>query len=226
MAMYDEAWAESFEKLAEAAIPGREGLFRLCAACLAPLPEQANVLVVGCGVGAELLYLARRFPSWHFEAIDPAEPMLTGCRQRLAAAGLTDRVTLQCCTLAEFKSTTLFNAVTAILVSQHLVADTAAEKFFHQLAALLTPGGYLYSADLHVAKGQDRELMIETWQQQAAFSGIAREQSSTLLARFGQDLVARDEAVIEEFIQKAGFEHMVKPFSSLLYGSWTARKKR
>jgi len=53
MEMYDAAWAENFEKLAEAGIPGREGLFRLCATSLASLPEQAEVLVVGCGVGSE-----------------------------------------------------------------------------------------------------------------------------------------------------------------------------
>ncbi len=63
MEIYDEEWAANFEKLAEAGIPGREGLFRLCAASLTSLPEQAEVLVVGCGVGSELSYLAQRFPT-------------------------------------------------------------------------------------------------------------------------------------------------------------------
>lgn len=224
MEIYDEAWAENFEKLAEAGIPGREGLFRLCAASLASLPEQAEILVVGCGVGSELLYLARRFPAWHFTAIDPAEPMLAVCRRRMDAEGLTARVHLHGCALAEFKSTKAFDAATAILVSQHLFADSAAEEFFHQLAVLLRPHGYLYSADLHLARGQSRELMLDLWRRQAVLAGTPPELPRNLLTRFGQDIALRDEAVIEGFLRRAGFEHIVKPFSSLIYGSWSARR--
>ncbi len=226
MEIYDEAWAANFEKLAEAGIPGREGLFRLCATSLASLPEQVEVLVVGCGVGSELSYLAQRFPTWHFEAIDPAEPMLTACRHRMEAEGLTARVTLHLCPLAEFKSTQQFDAATAILVSQHLVSDSAAQDFFHQLAGLLKPQGALYAADLHIARGQSREWMLDLWRRQALRAGIPAESVSGLLTRFThQEIALRDEAVIEGFLQRAGFERILKPFSSLIYGSWSAQKK-
>jgi tRNA (cmo5U34)-methyltransferase len=225
MEIYEEAWAANFEKLAEAGIPGREGLFRLCATSLASLPEQAAVLVVGCGVGSELSYLAPRFPTWRFEAIDPAEPMLAACRRRLEAEGLTTRVNLHRCSLAEFKPTKVFDAATAILVSQHLFADSAAEGFFHQLARLLKPHGALYSADLHLARGQSWELMLDLWQRQAIRAGIPPDRVRDLAARFGRDIALRDEAVIEGFLQRAGFEHILKPFSSLVYGSWSARRE-
>ena len=225
MEIYDETWAENFEQIAEAGIPGREGLFRLCAASLASLPEEADVLIVGCGVGSELLYLAPRFPGWRFEAIDPAEPMLVACRRRIEAEGLTDRVTLHSCSLAEFNPGKTFDAVTAILVSQHLFADKAA-AFFKQSVALLRPAGRLYSADIHIARGQSRDLMLDLWQRQALFAGIPSDIVSQMRPRFGHDIALRDEAVIEGFIQRAGFERIVKPFSSLLYGSWCASKKR
>lgn len=226
MEIYDEAWAENFEKLAEAAIPGREGLLRLCAASLASLPEDANLLIVGCGVGSELLYLAPHFPGWHFEAIDPAEPMLTACRRRMEAEGLTDRVTLHGCQLAEFNPSKKFDAATAILVSQHLSADRAAAAFFEQIAALLKPNGRLYSADLHIARGQSRDLTLDLWQRHALFAGVPADIVSQMQFRLGHDIAVRDEAVVEGLIQRAGFERIVKPFSSLLYGSWCASNKR
>ncbi len=93
--------------------------------------------------------------------------MLTVCRHRVEAEGLTARVTLHLCPLAEFTPTQQFDAATAILVSQHLVPDSAAQAFFHQLAGLLKSQGALYSADLHIARGQSRELMLDLWQRQA-----------------------------------------------------------
>ena len=58
-------------------IPGYELVHLQISALLKTyLPEQAHILVVGCGTGYELRYLTQQFPQWQFTAIDPAENML------------------------------------------------------------------------------------------------------------------------------------------------------
>ena len=52
------------------------------------LPEQANLLIVGCGTGYELQYLAEQFPQWTFTAIDPAITMLEKAKSHIEDLGL------------------------------------------------------------------------------------------------------------------------------------------
>lgn len=224
MDIYDEQWAESYERRANAGIAGREGLYRLCSAFMLGMPPKARVLIAGCGTGEELVRLAKQFPEATFVGIDPASAMLDYCADRVAAEGLGDRVSLAPTTLEAYSSAQRFDAATAILVSQHLMPDASAAEFFAQLSALLVPGGRLYSADLHIGLGQDREQVLTLWYRQAVMSGVEPEMARAMLEKFGHDIRPRDESVILEFIESAGFTDIIKPFSSLIYGAWGAFK--
>jgi tRNA (cmo5U34)-methyltransferase len=156
MEIYDAQWAADYERVAEAAIPGRAGLYRLCGAALGDLPTPSRILVVGSGTGAELLALAAALPDATFVALEPAAAMRAACAERIAAAGLGRRIELLGTTLAAFACADQFDAATAVRVSQHCAGDDEAAAFFRRLSDLLTDGGHLYTADLHVALGQDR----------------------------------------------------------------------
>lgn len=224
MEMYGEEWAATFDEMAQAAIPGREGIFRIANACFADLPTEARVLVVGCGTGTELLHLASQHPRWRFEAVEPAEPMLNACRRRVSAAGLEDRVRLHQCRLEGFRIEPC-HAATAILVSQHVVDDTLATAFFRDIAANLTSGGLCFSADISVPPQEpERELILQVWQRQASTAGVPEQGLIDLRARFGRDLVARPAAVIERLFKEAGFLPPIQVFQSLIYVAWSSRK--
>ncbi|MEM9152939.1 MAG: hypothetical protein AAGB19_21150 [Cyanobacteria bacterium P01_F01_bin.3] len=75
MQIYDEEWAENYERLAEAGIPGREGLYRLCKTIFSRSKIQGKALVVGCGTGEDLIPLAEAFTEWQFDALEPADAM-------------------------------------------------------------------------------------------------------------------------------------------------------
>lgn len=60
---YDSQWARM--------APVRDGLYFLVEAVFATLPADAHVLGVGVGTGAELAFLAKRFPGWRFTAVEP-----------------------------------------------------------------------------------------------------------------------------------------------------------
>jgi tRNA (cmo5U34)-methyltransferase len=223
-AIYDDAWAASYVRRATASIPGREGLYRLCVAHLSGVPAHARILVVGAGTGEELLHLGQALPHARFVALEPAEAMRGPCAARLEAAGMAPRVELLGQLLAEYDGPGEFDAATAILVSQHIPAAADAAAFFRQVHGLLRPGGRLYSADLHIARGQDRAAMLALWRLQAELSGVEPELLDRMLEAFARDPRPRDEAAIQGFLDDAGFVDVLKPFSSLLYGAWCARR--
>ncbi|MFA6094324.1 MAG: methyltransferase domain-containing protein [Candidatus Paceibacterota bacterium] len=224
MEIYNEEWAANYERMANASIAGREGLYRLCKAHLINLPSDARILVIGCGTGEELILLAQALPKALFVAIDPAEPMLALCAKRVENEGLSARIALHNVTLQDFSSPLVFDAATAILVSQHLSPDETAQGFFQRVAALLKPGGLLYSADLHIGTGQDRDSVWELWRNNVILSGIAPEVADGMLQKIKSEICPRDEAIITGFLQNAGFVNILMPFRSLIYGVWAAKK--
>jgi tRNA (cmo5U34)-methyltransferase len=224
MKNYDEVWAASYQRLANASIAGREGLYRLCKAYLMNLPSNARVLVIGCGTGDDLITLAKSLPQASFVAIDPAEPMLALCAKRVADEGLSARIVLHNLALDDFTSPLAFDAATSILVSQHLKPDVIAQTFFQQIAALLKPGGLLYSADLHFGAGQDRDSVLELWRNNVITAGIEPEIAAGMLLKIKTEFCPRDEAIITGFLQNAGFINILMPFRSLMYGVWAATK--
>ncbi|MCA1726291.1 MAG: class I SAM-dependent methyltransferase [Actinobacteria bacterium] len=59
---------------------------------VAPLPETARVLQIGCGGGFETAALARRFPRWEITAVDFDPEMVGLARRRLARFGPRMRI--------------------------------------------------------------------------------------------------------------------------------------
>src|SRR5690606_38386492 len=80
---YDTQWARM--------APIRQSLHFLLETVFADLPDDARLLCVGAGTGAEIAHLARRFPRWRFLALDPAPAMIEACRARAGRDGFADR---------------------------------------------------------------------------------------------------------------------------------------
>ncbi len=80
---YDAQWARMS--------PIRESLHFMLETVLAELPDDARILCVGAGTGAEMAHLARRFPRWRFLALDPSARMIEACRARAERDGFIDR---------------------------------------------------------------------------------------------------------------------------------------
>ena len=74
---------------------------------LAP-PSGGTILEVGCGTGRNLILAARRWPDARLFGLDISEAMLATARRKIAAAGLSDRITLAAGDATAFDPVKLF----------------------------------------------------------------------------------------------------------------------
>ncbi|MCX6048907.1 MAG: class I SAM-dependent methyltransferase, partial [Chloroflexi bacterium] len=139
-ASYDQQW----RKLA----PINDALHLLTSTVLSELPPQAKILCVGAGTGAEILYLAQKFPEWRFTAVEPSTAMLDVCRRRVEEQGIAARCLFHAGYLDSLPSHGSFDAATAFLVSQFILEREVRSKFFQSIAERLCPTGLLVSSDL------------------------------------------------------------------------------
>lgn len=223
--LYDEDWAANYDALAEAGIAGRAGIYRLCVACLAELGVEAEVLVVGAGVGTEVLELATHFPSWRFTAVEPAAPMLDVARTRVREAGFAERVRFVNGFVSQLPNTVQFVGATAILVSQHCEPMEARRKFFKDIAVRLNPGAPLFHAEL-CGETEDEEWpqRAQIWERQAVFAGCPPEAAREMLARLGEDVALISSVELEALMPSVGFSRPLALFRSLHYGAFLSRR--
>ncbi|MFC5393513.1 class I SAM-dependent methyltransferase [Bosea vestrisii] len=131
-------------------VPGYRLVQDLAAAVLAAmLPEEASILVAGCGTGAELILLAEREPGWRFTAADPSEGMLFVARARAREHGFDDRVDWIATTM-EAVPPAPHDAALALLVGHFIADDGAKLGFLRALAGNLRPGAPLLLGEFDV----------------------------------------------------------------------------
>lgn len=215
-ASYDDRWAPL--------APLRDSLHLQISLILHDLPAEARVLCVGVGTGAELAFLAQRFPGWRFLACDPSAPMLDRARQRAEAEGFAGRCEFHAAYAHDLPVTEPFHAATALLVSHFIVDPARRTAFFREIAARLKPRGWLITADLCRLKGDQHDPLLRVWQQMTRFAGSTDEQVEAMLAAYARDVALATPETLRALLLKAGFETPV-PFSQslLIHGHFARR---
>jgi len=140
------------------------GIDDACDALTEAVAERAGmragdrVLEVGCGYGAATLHYIRKHEPSKVVGIDVSEVRLEEARRYLHENGVSDRVELRLGDAANLDfETASFDRVIAIECALHF--DTR-EKFFHEAARVLVPGGGLGMSDLIMRRGADREEIL------------------------------------------------------------------
>lgn len=214
---YDRQWA----KLA----PLRDALHFLLESVFAGLPEDAHVLCVGAGTGAELAHLASRFPRWRFTAVDPSAAMLALCRERAQGSGFEAR-----CRFHEGYVETLpveesCDAATSFLVSQFLVDREARSAYFREIARRLRPGGILASSDLASDTASAAfESLTRAWMAMMVDAGIPPEALQRMREAWRRDVAILPPSAVAEIIAASGFEAPVQFFQAGLIHAWFCRR--
>ncbi len=171
-----------FDALARQQIPGYSSLARLSVSLLAGYPSLqpsgSQVLVVGCGTGAELREAQGLRPDWALTGVDPAASLLDEARRRLGTAA--QQVRWVDSRVEDLPGEASYGAAIAVLVLQELPDDGAKLRFLSALARLLQPGAPLVLVD--VLAGFGGMASGTTQQFQAAlkrFQGDANAQAVT-----------------------------------------------
>ncbi len=143
----------SYDRIVSRLIPGYASLARLGVALLASSPlagaPGAEVLVAGCGSGAELLEARAQRPDWQLTGLDPSAAMLGLARARLGGDGSID---WHHGTLEDLAAQARFDGALAVLVLQSLPDDGSKLAFLTALARSLRPGGQVVLVDLMQAE--------------------------------------------------------------------------
>lgn len=218
-ASYDQQW----RKMA----PINAALHLLTGTVLAELPPQAKILCVGAGTGAEILYLAQKFPEWHFTAVEPSTAMLDVCRRRAEEQGIAARCVFHPGYLDSLPSHGSFDAATAFLVSQFILEREVRSKFFQSIAERLGPAGLLVSSDLAGdLTAPDGQELLGLWFRVMTGSGALP--SPEALERM-RDAYSRDVAVlppqdVHAIIRRGGFDAPVLFFQAGMIHAWVAKR--
>jgi ubiquinone/menaquinone biosynthesis C-methylase UbiE len=109
---------------------------------LAPLPEEADVLQVGCGGGFETVEIARRKPNWNILGTDLDERIVELARVRTDVSSV--RFEVADATALPYPSGS-FDVAFSALVWHHIPDWRAATA---ELARVLRPGGTLVLLDV------------------------------------------------------------------------------
>lgn len=213
---YDQQWL----KLA----PVNALLHLLTGAALATLPPRSKILCIGAGTGAEIVYLATRFPEWTFVAVDPSAPMLDVCRRKLAELGMDSRCEFHSGYLESLHSPDLFDAATSILVSQFILDKASRTEFFRTIASSLKPGGMLVSADLSATQESiSYQKLLQIWLQMMKGAGVNDEAVDRIRVTYEKDVAVLPESEVAAMIQSGGFEDPVCFYQAGLIRAWHSR---
>jgi tRNA (cmo5U34)-methyltransferase len=208
--------SQGYDLVVQQLIPGYASLARLAVALLAASPKAggvgAEVLVAGCGTGAELVEARAQRPDWRITAIDPSLDMLEAAQRRLGRDGIHWRQTR----VEELEAEACFAGALSVLVLQALPDDGTKLAFLTALARSLQPGGQLVLVDLMAPERSPLQPQVQAaWLGFQRASGLSEQQSQE--AALAQGLHPIGVSRLTALVNAAGFGDPARIFQALGY---------
>jgi len=205
--------SSGYERLQSQVIPGYGSLARLSVALLAASPvagaSGAEVLVAGCGTGAELLEAVAQRSDWRLTALDPSADMLQEARERLGEqASIQWQQSTVEALVDEAGMAGRFAGALSVLVLQSLPDDGCKLAFLTALARCLQPGAQLVLVDLMQTSLPSLEDQLDQ-----AWRGFQR--ASGLDASSQEGLHPIGLARLTSLVNAAGFGDPARVFQAL-----------
>lgn len=214
---YDAQWARM--------APIRESLLFLLEAVFTDLPENARLLCVGAGTGAEIAHLAQRFPRWRFLALDPSQRMIDACRARAERDGFADRCEYHAGLVETLPETEGFDAATCFLVSQFLLDPAARTAFFAAIARRLRSDGMLAWADLAWdTAAADYPAMLRLWLRTMSGAGLDDAAIERMRTAYASDVAVLAPDRVASLVVAAGFDAPLRFHQAGMIHGWCARR--
>jgi tRNA (cmo5U34)-methyltransferase len=215
--------AKSYDDGPRRLVPGYAVLQHLIALLLeSELGDEASILVMAAGGGAELMGIAPKRAGWKLAGVDPSPDMLALAEGKLRSAGYGDRVTLVTGYVADAPEGP-FDAATSCLVMLFIADDGGKLDYLHQLRRRLRPGAPLFMVEGFAARDPaGRERYIRSYTMHALAHGVDEslmERAVSAQTSLHYVSVERHKALFAE----AGFDNVEQFFQALHIHGWIAR---
>lgn len=211
-------------------VPGYDGLLRMSRILLAErVPAHGRVLVVGAGGGLELEDMALAHPGWHFDGVDPSQPMLDLAAQRLHSAGVpSDRVALHHGFVPSAPAGP-FDGATCLLTC-HFVPRQERVPMLEEIRRRLKPGAPLVVAHLSAPGDKrseeggagERGLWLSRYAAFQVASGVAPEHAARARDKIAAELVVLTPEEDEAVLREAGFSDVRVFYMGFAFRGWVA----
>lgn len=217
--------ASGYEQQQKKIAPVHEGLYFQLEWIFSELPDDARILCVGLGAGAELSYLASRFPGWTFTAVEPSGAMLDICRQRARSEGFSSRCEFYEGYVESLPDIDLHDAATCFMVSQFILDRNARADFFRAISQRLKDDGILVSADLSAAVGSpEYEALLSVWVSMLQGVKASADAIEKVHSAWAKDVAILPPDEVEEMIKRSGFDLPVQFYQAGLIRAWFSRR--
>jgi tRNA (cmo5U34)-methyltransferase len=222
-AVFDKQ-ANGYEEQQKTFAPIYEGLYFQLIWILSELPCNARVLCVGLGAGAELSYLAKRFPNWRFTAVEPSSAMLNVCRRRAENEGYVSRCMFHEGYLETLPDVDLHDAATCFMVSQFILDRVARAGFFQTISKRLQRNGILVSADLTSSVGTpEYEALLQVWVSMLHDTNVPAGAIEKTHSSWSRDVAILPPDDVKSIIKNGGFESPVQFYQAGFIHAWFSK---
>jgi tRNA (cmo5U34)-methyltransferase len=223
---FNGEWSNEYDDTAHKIIPAYHSIYELTQHLLRDrLNNEARILVAGAGTGKEIIDCLQNNPHWSFTGFDPAEPMLSIARKKVAAFSLESKISLVLGLIEDVEKKD-FDAATAILVMHFLPDDGAKLNFLKAIADKLKPGAPIVLVDLEGEIGSDEyNVLNAAWKNQQLFIRADNDRVDKEFAMREKEVHFIPQERIELLFKEAGFIKIHKFFKAYLFGGYVAIKR-
>ncbi|MGO2243321.1 MAG: class I SAM-dependent methyltransferase [Halomonas sp.] len=217
--------ASGYEEQQKKLAPVHDGLYFQLEWIFSELPQTARILCVGLGAGAELSYLASRFPSWRFTAVEPSGAMLDVCRQKAEKEGFISRCTFHEGYLESLSDIELHDAATCFMVSQFILDNKERSSFFREISNRLKHNGILVSADLSSSVGTpEYEALLKVWVSMLHAAKLPADAIEKTHLAWAKDVSILPPDDVKSIIERGGFNLPVQFYQSGFVHAWFSKR--
>ena len=223
---FNGEWSSEYDDKARKIIPAYHYIYELTQHLLRDrLNKDARILVAGAGTGKEIIDCSQNNPQWSFTGFDPAEPMLSIARKKVAGASLENKISFVHGIIDDVTEKD-FDAATSILVMQFLPDDGTKLNFLKGISDKLKPGALIVLVDLEGEIGSDEyNIFNAAWKNQQLFTRGEND-------RVSKEFIIREKEVhfisqkrTESLLEEVGYFKIHKFFKAYLFGGYVAIKR-
>lgn len=217
--------SQSYDEKNKRLAPIVENMHFLIRLILQNLPEDARILCVGVGTGAEIFSLSRIYPKWQFVGVDPSAAMLEVCKTRLQEEGIAQRCTLIHGDVHNVPDRAEFDAVLAVLVG-HFIPRDEKKKFYRAMQSRLKTGGIFINTEISYDLSSPQfPAMLENWARVQGMAGANPQSLQDLSMTLRDVLCVLPIHETENLIRAAGIKTPVHFFQSFMINGWFGKRE-